>query len=301
MLQNISLIILTIAFYEFLNIYNENLFNKIRNNVKSLGIKFIYNLIYIYSFAQIKCNQIYNYALPFFNESKNDCVNNETRIEIFNTKMHLFSIFDKEYLESFEKLTNLSQEFSNAINIQKFKKNLIIVSELSNVTNSTNKCINKKILYSLDLENCDRAFAASEITFIALYLNYNDVRYNINLKTDTFNYYLVGNVINIDFLRYYVKYILNNSTFIIKDTDTASYKLELMDHNVNMIELNAEQSIIIEKNGYNITNTKNSDELTTIHTDKIEENDTEKETEGQETEEQKTEDIVDVILEFELE
>jgi hypothetical protein len=285
MLQNISLIILTIAFYEFLKTYNENLFNEIRNNVKSLGIKFIYNLIYIYSFAQIKYNQLYNYALPFFNYPKKDCINIETRVELFNTEMHLCSIFDKKYFEPFEKLTDLSQELSNTINIQKFNKNLIIISELSNATNTTNKCINKKIICSLDLENCDRKFVASEITFIALYLNYNDVRYNINLKTDNFNYYLVGNVINLDFLRYYVKYVLNDPAFIIKDTDTASYKLELMDHNVNMIELNAEQSIIIEKNGYNITNINNSDEL--IITDKMEENEKEKD----------TKDIVDVKLE----
>ena len=89
-------------------------------------------------------------------------------------------------------------------------------------------------------------------------------------------------------MRYYVKYVLNNPAFIIKDTDIASYKLELMDQNVNMIELNAEQSIIIEKNGYNITNMKNSDELTT-NTDKTEEEETEEE----------TNDIVDVILELE--
>jgi hypothetical protein len=290
MLQNISLIILTIAFYECLKVYNENLFNEIRNNIKSLGIKFIYNLIYIYSFAQIKCNQLYNYALPFFNDPKKDCVKSETRVELFNTETHLCSIFDKKYFEPFEKLTDLSQELSNTINIQKFNKNLIIISELSN---ATNKCINKKIICSLDLENCDRKFVASEITFIALYLNYNDVRYNINLKTDNFNYYLVGNVINLDFLRYYVKYVLNDTTFIIKDTDTASYKLELMDHNVNMIELNAEQSIIIEKNGYNITNTKNSDELTIIiHTDKTEEKEeTEKDTE------EETKCIIEIKLE----
>jgi hypothetical protein len=40
----------------------------------------------------------------------------------------------------------------------------------------------------------------------------------------------------------------------------ASYQLELMDHEVNMISLNENQSIIIEKNGYRIiTDTQSED------------------------------------------
>ena len=258
MLQNIFLILLTISCYELLKFNNEDIFNKIRQNVKSLGIKIIYNLIYIFSFLQIKYNQLYNYVLPFFKETKKDCINIKTRAEVFDIKMHLSPIFEKEYCEPFEKIPDFFKEMNNVLKSK--NQHLIIVSDLSNLSN---KCISKKILDTeLELDNCDRKFDVSEIAFIALYLNYNNKRYHINLKTEDFNYYLVGNIINPNFLQYYVKYVLNDPVFSITNTDTSSYKLELMDHNVDMIDLNAEQFIVIEKNGYRIDHIKNKNELT---------------------------------------
>jgi hypothetical protein len=44
----------------------------------------------------------------------------------------------------------------------------------------------------------------------------------------------------------------------------SSYQLELMDHEVNMISLNENQSIIIEKNGYRIINDTQSEEIKEI-------------------------------------
>jgi hypothetical protein len=123
-------------------------------------------------------------------------------------------------------------------------ENIIIVSEPSH--------INKKILYKLETNN--NQFELSDISFIALYLHYNDSQYHINLKTDKYNYYLVGNVINKLFLQYYINTVLNNKNFTIDDKN--SYRLELMDHEVNMIYLDIEDIIIIEKNGYSIKKKK---------------------------------------------
>jgi len=74
------------------------------------------------------------------------------------------------------------------------------------------------------------------------------------LKTNTYNFYLIGNIINKLFLQYYINVILNNINFVIDDEK--SYSLELMDHEVNIIYLDINQSIIIEKNGYHINNEK---------------------------------------------
>jgi hypothetical protein len=74
------------------------------------------------------------------------------------------------------------------------------------------------------------------------------------LKTNTYNFYLVGNIINKLFLQYYINVILNNINFVIDDEK--SYSLELMDHEVNIIYLDINQTIIIEKNGYHINNEK---------------------------------------------
>jgi hypothetical protein len=159
-----------------------------------------------------------------------------TPVEVFNIITNKI-VYEKEYEEAINKIMELN----------KIKENVIIVTEPSH--------INKKILY--ELETWNNQFETSDITFIALYLNYDNVRYHINLKTDKYNYYLVGNAINKLFLQYYINTVLNNTNFVIDDKK--SYSLELMDHEVNMIYLDITQSIIIEKNGYHINTIKVED------------------------------------------
>ena len=53
---------LTIILYQ----YFPHHFNLIKNILQNTGIKLAYNIIYFYGVCQIKCNQLYNYVLPFF-------------------------------------------------------------------------------------------------------------------------------------------------------------------------------------------------------------------------------------------
>jgi len=195
--------------------------------LKIIGIKILYNIIYIYSACQIKCNQGCNYLLPYF---KGDDQNDSLKIEQFDI--------------SANKLTNiLEKDLSNAVKNTLFNI-LYIATNIKNGTVIANKLIIDKKCVCLE-------FDMSNITFIALYLNYNDMRYNINLKTDEFNYYLVGNVIDKDFIQYYINTVLNLK-FSYVESEILSYQLELIDNDVKMLCLNAEQSIIIEKDGYKI-------------------------------------------------
>jgi hypothetical protein len=78
--------------------------------------------------------------------------------------------------------------------------------------------------------------------------------YNIQLSSDTMNFYVVGNVFNTNFFKYYLENVLN----VKIDNDTNKpfiYTLELMDHNVSMVYLNETQSIVIKKYGYEILGT----------------------------------------------
>ena len=245
MLMKIIYLFLIVILY----IYFPDHFNSIKHILQNFGIKIAYNIIYFYGVCQIKCNQIYNYISPylkkrniflFISNNSEVTTNEEPKIEVevfdigtnttvFKNKMEL----DKMELDKMEldKMELDKIEFLNPV--------VILMSD-----------IKKKILYDLELENYDNQFELSDISFIALYLNYNNARYHINLKTDKYNYYLVGNVINKFFLQYYINTVLNNSNFTIDDKK--SYSLELMDHEVNMIYLDIEDSIIIEKNNYHI-------------------------------------------------
>jgi hypothetical protein len=224
---------LTILLYLYFPHHFNFYFNSIKNILQNIGIKLAYNIIYFYGVCQIKCNQIYNYIFSFIPDSLKSSIKDkpETIIEVFNitTNKIVFKNADDESLNK--------MKLDNPV--------VILISDLS--------IINKKILYDLEPEIC-KPFEPSDITFIALYLNYNDVRYQINLKTDTYNYYLVGNVINKHFLQYYINVVLNNTNFVIDDEKL--YSLELMDQEVNIFYLDINQSIIIEKNGYHINNQK---------------------------------------------
>ena len=228
MLMKIIYLCLTIILY----IYFPHHFNSIKNNLQNIGIKIAYNIIYFYGVCQIKYNQIYNYLLPYFKKCPDKLIKDDPKreVNVFNITTNKI-VFEKDYNEEF-----LKMEFLNPV--------VILISEPSH--------INKKILY--ELEPFDKTFELSNISFIALYLNYDDVRYHINLKTEKYNYYLVGNVINKLFLQYYINVILNNINFVIDDEK--SYNLELMDHEVNMIYLDINKSIIIEKDGYCINDEK---------------------------------------------
>ena len=219
---------LTIILYQ----YFPHHFNLIKNILQNTGIKLAYNIIYFYGVCQIKCNQLYNYVLPFFKKNIKD--DSKPEIDVFNITTNKI-VLKKEYDETFDKNQKLDYPV------------VILISDSSHV--------NKKILY--DLEKCNNQFDTSDITFIALYLKYDNAQYHINLKTDKYNYYLVGNVINKLFLQYYINTILNHTNFTMDDTK--SYSLELMDHEVNMVYLDITQSIIIEKNGYHINTIKTED------------------------------------------
>jgi hypothetical protein len=262
----------------FLIMFNTNsgvdlLFNKIKTNC----LRVTYKLFYVYSVFQIKCNKINNYLSPYFASFQNrlqmlfkkDNINDETNAEPFSKINIRIEVYDNSTLKPlFESnLTKMNEE--NFTCLETFSDYTMIITDLSednnhaltnnntNNTNNTKKIKNIKIIRDTYLENLDLNFELSNITFVALYLNYNNERYNINLKINDFNFYVVGNIINKTFLQYYIKNILHNNICIKTDTEDLrlSYKLELMDHEVNLLSLTETQYIIIEKNGYNVGDT----------------------------------------------
>ena len=80
------------------------------------------------------------------------------------------------------------------------------------------------------------------------------------MKTDEFNFYLVGNSFTKQFFIYYLKQIVK-STEEIKDDDKIN--LKFIDHDVNTIDLDftdKNENIILEKTGYKLSNLNISDD-----------------------------------------
>lgn len=210
--------------------------DKFIHAVKPVGITMIHKLIYLFSFLQMQYFKAQQYVNTLYDTDA--AITNEnsikTTIETFNKNRKLSHIFEPIPMQSI-----VLQEI-----ISKFplEYDLIILSDDSKPQN--------KICYNTLNDNIDYKYDLSDIKFISVKLTYINNQYDIKLKTEDFNYYIVNNVIDDVFLKYYLVHILK--IVLDKDIDF-TYKLEIIDHMVNVINLDINDSIIILKDGYNVS------------------------------------------------
>lgn len=112
-----------------------------------------------------------------------------------------------------------------------------------------NKCINKKIIYDINEEMT--ASECSDIKFMLVEIKIGDNKvYKINLKTEEYNFYLVGNKFTKDF---FVYYLINHLNIDETDLNESSFSVKIIDHNVNTFQMDftdKNESIVIRKNDY---------------------------------------------------
>ena len=186
-----------------------------------------YNAIYAYSFCQVTLNKTIKFIEPYLQEG---IKNIHLRI-LYNTNTtNLFTIVNANiYTSSVSNLVVIKSPMP--------KNDMIILDKVPD-----------------NLENITYEPSRSHILSLYLKMVTNDnkeTNYNIQLSSDTMNFYVVGNVFNTNFFKYYLENVLNVK--IDNDTNKPfTYTLELMDHNVSMVYLNETQSIVIKKYGYEI-------------------------------------------------
>ena len=123
-------------------------------------------------------------------------------------------------------------------------------------------CTNKKIIYYLNGQILDEQQAPTEfsdIKFMLIELIIGENKYKVDLKTDDYNFYLVGNKFTKQFFLYYLKQILHINNLINEDD---KFILKIIDHDVNTIDVefsDKNDSILLEKNGYKVLITNHHD------------------------------------------
>jgi len=102
---------------------------------------------------------------------------------------------------------------------------------------------NRSFIYDLYEEGvvCEK----TDYTFVLFEVIINEETYKIELKSDTYNYYVVGNVFNKSIIYYLLK------TYFDLD-DVTEYKVRLLDHNVESIEFDEQKSLELNKEAYKI-------------------------------------------------
>lgn len=128
---------------------------------------------------------------------------------------------------------------------------ILIFSDL----NTNQKCINKKILQ----REIDFNYQISSLQFIMFELKFQ-VKTETKciamlLKSDTYNYYIVNNIIDKNFIKYY---LINHSSNIftseeikeIKEINTFNVKIIDNDVNIKTFDIKNEDCLIIKENEY---------------------------------------------------
>jgi len=232
----ISMSISIITPYIYMQKYPED---KITNIISNILISLGYKGIYCYSIIQIKLEKIIKAINPHVKKIYDlfsDSNNNKTQIEIICKNGNI-----KKKIDVTKSLKEIKlEEIKDKIN-DNFE--LIVISSNNNeLSNSKNKicCSNISNEISYDISN---------IKFINLSITHNNNTYNIDLKNNNENYYVVNNKINSSFLKYYLVNVLK-----VDINNNFNYKLQLMDHEVNILHLDESHDIVIEKNNYRIEN-----------------------------------------------
>jgi hypothetical protein len=235
--------------YEQIENIFENQINNLNISIMCLG----YNLVYCYSLAQIKCNKI-----------KNDVINTTigSKIHILWTALINWLKEDKIYTitryKDGSKVNELMLNSNDSSYIASWKLenkdtfDLIIVSDKKDESEQINYIHYTEFPQILD------DYKHSTIKFFSVELEYKDTIHSIELTNEIYNHYIVNNVLNNAFFKYYLTNILN----IEIDKNTFDYKLSVIDHNVNIVELTQNDSLIIKENNYElIIDLTESDEL----------------------------------------
>jgi len=212
---------------------------------QELIITFSYNLIYLYSKAQILYINLIKVVNAKIEETPNLLKLKNNLDLLMKPKIdipiaHEF-IKDGKSIDYFNEIEN-ECDFS-------------IYSWLDD----TKSCVNKKLVYDLNepLSFCE----VSNIEFLLVELKVGESNsHKIILKTEEFNFYMIGNRFTKQFFIYYLTQILKISEEI-KDDD--KFSLKIIDHDVNTIELDfteKNENIILEKTGYKLSNLTQSDD-----------------------------------------
>ena len=221
----------------------ENIFVNQINNLKEPIMCLGYNLVYCYSLAQIKCNKI-----------KNVVINTKIGLNITilwtalinrlnEDKIYKITTYkDGSKVNELMLKSNDSSDIANCLLEIKDIFDLIIVSDKKDESEQINKIHYTEFPQILD------DYKHSTIKFFSIELEYKDTIHSIELTNENYNHYIVNNVLNKEFFKYYLTNVLN----IEIDKNTFDYKLSIIDHNVNVVELTQTDSLVIKENDYEL-------------------------------------------------
>ena len=196
------------------------MWKKINNYLKSMLTTIGYNLIYFFSYWQIKYNYIHNKLIYDVNYTKEKVLN----------------------IELYDKINGIkNKKMKDFLNWKNENYDCMIIIKDVGIYPYDKIIINKNINFPVELNwNSVKYKFLSLIVIIS-----EDETYNINLHSKKENYYIVGNIIDKNFIIYYLE-----KYHKVKISQDILYILQLIDHNVKTNILDMNKKITLLENGY---------------------------------------------------
>ena len=236
MISFIANLLRTFLFAALLNDYVKRTYPK---KYEDFLVTASFNAVYAFSVIQIKIKQVQRYILNA-NPRLSKLLETYNKTRIKNT---IDFILDGKVIFS---TTILTPDIDHPKNYD-----FIIYSDC--------KSKNKKLLTEVSVdENYD--YEMSDIQFMLVELKIGNNTYKIDLKSDNYNFYVVGNCFTKNFFVYYLTEILKPTQQFDNDN---KFNIKIIDHDVNPIEFeftDKNESIMLEKNGYKLLNTSGNNE-----------------------------------------
>ena len=93
------------------------------------------------------------------------------------------------------------------------------------------------------------SFKKADFKFIMTEISIDDKKIVVHFTSDKYNYLVVHNKLNKNFINYFLKTHYND---LVKDLEIENYVIKIIDHNVNIVEFDNTHTLLINKNGYEI-------------------------------------------------
>lgn len=236
------------SFY-FFNTAFKNLYPETYNN---FIIKISYCCVYCFTVIQMKAMQTQKFTVNKYNTFILAYPYVKTKVN--NISEYFIKTQDIEYISDGEVIETSSKKWL----LQNYKKIDPDENNINKMTIYTNG-INKKVLRIVPIEESHYNCEKTSYNFVLIEVIIKNEIQKIDLTTDTYNYMLVDNVINKDFVFYFLKthypnFVKNISYYYSGNLD--KYTIKILDQDVNEIILNQYNYLTFKKDDYKISSIK---------------------------------------------
>ena len=233
-------------------------YNFVKKNTEKTAVCFIFNCIYYYSVLQLYASKANVFFIAIWNNNNlvtvkdfiNDFITHDNNL-FSEEKYNFISIIKNGDL--LEKIIVNQNNLSKSINdFFKYENFDIIIYHHFN-KNIFMITYNKNNI-PFDLNECDYHY--TNFKFIQIEVNIRDISFLIDLKTEEYNFYITDNFIDSNLIIYILKTYYSKKIENLNNEDLMNYTLKIIDHEVNVIEINNTDILYFHQSNYIITKKK---------------------------------------------